>query len=133
MSAQQLPTYIDPELWAGFLESRKAMKVPFTDFAKKLTLKKLMGMYENGWCPNSALEKSITHGYRGVFETDRRDAGQKMIGQSQRTYLESFKERDTRIARQRWEEMTGLQHPDSNQMDIIEATPAGQLFLEAWQ
>lgn len=130
MSAQQLPTYIDPELWAGFLESRKAMKVPFTDFAKKLTLKKLMGMYENGWCPNSALEKSITHGYRGVFETGRRDAGQKMIGQSQHTYLESFKERDTRIARQSWEEMTGQKHPGDSHSNIIDVVGSAQLFLE---
>lgn len=67
-----LPAYIDPELWAAFVESRKAMKVPFTPLAQKLIVKKLMGMHANGWDVNASLEKSATYGYRGVFEVERR-------------------------------------------------------------
>lgn len=55
MSAQQLPTYIDPELWAGFLESRKAMKVPFTDFAKKTDAKEADGYVRERMVPELCL------------------------------------------------------------------------------
>lgn len=63
-----LPSYIDPEVWAAFVESRKAMKVPFTPMAQKLVVKKLMAMHAEGWDPNASLEKSAIYGYRGVFE-----------------------------------------------------------------
>jgi hypothetical protein len=33
---------------------------------------------------------------------------------------ESFKERDSRKARERWEEMTGETHPDSNVLNVVE-------------
>lgn len=66
-----LPTYIDVELWAAFVESRTAMKVPFTPLAQKLVIKKLMGMHSEGWCPNASLQKSAIYGYRGVFEVAR--------------------------------------------------------------
>lgn len=68
-----LPAYIDPELWQAFVEMRKKMKVPFTDYAQKLIIMKLMGFHANGWDANASLEKSIECGYRGVFECSRRD------------------------------------------------------------
>ena len=67
-----LPSYIDPELWAAFVESRKAMKVPFTPSAQKLVIRKLMKMHADGWCANASLEKSAIYGYRGVFEVEKR-------------------------------------------------------------
>lgn len=63
-----IPNYIDPELWAAFVESRKAMRVPFTPRAQMLVIRKLMGMHAEGWDPNASLEKSAIYGYRGVFE-----------------------------------------------------------------
>lgn len=68
-----LPSYIDIELWAAFVESRKAMKVPFTPLAQKLVVRKLMGMHEAGWDCNASLEKSAIYGYRGVFEVSKRE------------------------------------------------------------
>ena len=68
-----LPSYIDPELWAAFIESRKAMKVPFTPLAQKLVIRKLMGMHAEGWDANASLEKSAIYGYRGVFEVSKRE------------------------------------------------------------
>jgi len=67
-----LPAYIDPEVWAAYVESRKAMKVPFTPLAQKLVIRKLMAMHANGWDANASLEKSAVYGYRGVFEVERR-------------------------------------------------------------
>lgn len=69
-----LPSYIDPELWAAFVESRKAMKVPFTPLSQKLVVKRLMKMHSEGWDANASLEKSAIYGYRGVFEVARIDA-----------------------------------------------------------
>lgn len=66
-----LPSYIDPELWAAFVESRKAMKVPFTPLAQKLVVRKLMAMHGEGWDANASLEKSAIYGYRGVFEVSK--------------------------------------------------------------
>ena len=63
---------MDPELWAAFVESRKAMKVPFTPLAQKLVIRKLLGMDAAGWDANASLEKSAIYGYRGVFEVARK-------------------------------------------------------------
>lgn len=67
-----LPSYIDPELWSAFVESRKAMKVPFTPAAQKLVVRKLMKMHSEGYDANASLEKSVIYGYRGVFEVAKR-------------------------------------------------------------
>lgn len=67
-----LPSYIDPELWSAFVESRKAMKVPFTPAAQKLVVRRLMKMHSEGWDANASLEKSAIYGYRGVFEVVKR-------------------------------------------------------------
>ena len=71
-----LPSYIDPETWAAFVESRKAHKAPFTPLAEKLVIRKLMQMHSDGWDVNARLEKSAIYGYRGVFPVDKikRDA-----------------------------------------------------------
>jgi len=68
-----LPSYIDPMLWAAFVEQRKAMKVPFTQQAQKLVVMKLMKMHAEGWDCNASLEKSAIYGYRSVFEVAKRE------------------------------------------------------------
>lgn len=68
-----LPSYIDPELWSAFMETRKAMKVPFTPAAQRLVIRKLMKMHADGWDVNASLEKSTVYGYRGVFEVEKID------------------------------------------------------------
>lgn len=69
-----LPAYIDVELWAAFVESRKAMKVPFTPLAQKLVIRKLMAFHADGWDANASLEKSAIYGYRGVFQVAKIEA-----------------------------------------------------------
>lgn len=73
MNMSLLPTFIDPELWAAFMESRRAMKVPFTPLAQKLVIRKLLKMHAEGWDVNASLEKSAIYGYRGVFEVEKID------------------------------------------------------------
>jgi len=88
-----LPSYIDPELWAAFVESRKAMKVPFTPLSQKLVVKRLMKMHSEGWDANASLEKSAIYGYRGVFEVARIDAKKPALDPA----LEKL-ERDRKLA-----------------------------------
>lgn len=65
-----LPSYIDPMVWAAFVEQRAAMKVPFTQQAQKLVVMKLMKMHQEGFDANAALEKAAIYGYRSVFAED---------------------------------------------------------------
>lgn len=66
-----LPSYIDPMIWAAFVEQRAAMKVPFTQQAQKLVVMKLMKMHQDGYDANAALEKAAIYGYRSVFAEDQ--------------------------------------------------------------
>jgi hypothetical protein len=66
-----LPDYIDSEAWDGFCEMRKAMgsKAPFTEYAKKLTLRKLEDFHRQGYDVNHILETAVERGWRSVFLT----------------------------------------------------------------
>lgn len=70
-AAAHLPDYVDKEMWSAFVETRKAMKVPFTDAAQKLVIRQLMRLHASGWDCNASLEKSAIYGYRGVFEVSK--------------------------------------------------------------
>lgn len=67
-----LPDYVDVEAWDGFCEMRKAMgsKAPFTEYAKKITLRKLEDFHRQGYDVNHILESAVERGWRGVFLTN---------------------------------------------------------------
>lgn len=89
-----LPDFIDPELWDAYCEMRKEMgkRAPFTDAAKRLTIKRLVQMDAQGFDANSSLEQSVMRGWRGVFEAERKSevkrgidpALQKIMADSQK-------------------------------------------------
>ena len=60
-----LPSDIEPKTWEAFLEMRKAMKKPLTEYGKSLILKKLNDIPQD---KNKVLEQSISHNWIGVFE-----------------------------------------------------------------
>ena len=64
-----LPSYIDPECWAGFVDMRKAMPKsrPFTMRAAVLILKELQRIKDAGHCPNAALDQSTLKGWCDVW------------------------------------------------------------------
>lgn len=64
-----LPGYIDPEVWAAYVQMRKekGKRAPFTDFAAKLILTKLDRLKAQGNPPNEVLAESIMNGWSGVF------------------------------------------------------------------
>ena len=63
-----LPDWIPEETWKAYLEMRKRIKKPPTEFAKKLIVDKLAKFRAQGQDVVAILEKSITSGWQDVFE-----------------------------------------------------------------
>ena len=63
-----LPDWIPQETWDAFLQMRKRIKKPATDYAIKLIIAKLERFKSNGQDVKQVLEKSITSGWQDVFE-----------------------------------------------------------------
>ncbi len=66
--AFELPDWIPLETWNAFIDMRKRIKKPATDFAKKLIVGKLEKFKAQGHDVVAILEKSITSGWQDVFE-----------------------------------------------------------------
>jgi hypothetical protein len=116
---------VDQTVWQDFVTLRKCKKSPLTktamdgirDQANKagMTVDAVLRMCcERGWVGFKA---------EWVAEKTRSSAAQ----------AESFRERDARLGRERWEKMTGQTHPDSIQTkpsNVIDITPKQPVFLE---
>lgn len=63
-----LPDWIDQETWDAFIQMRKRIGKPPTDYALKLIIDKLDKFRSKGQDVNTILEKSITSGWQDVFE-----------------------------------------------------------------
>jgi phage replication O-like protein O len=63
----ELPEWINSETWEAFLEMRKKIKEPLTDYAISLMLKKLERLRSAGDDPNEVLNESIMNNWKGVF------------------------------------------------------------------
>lgn len=97
--ASELPTWLSPEAWAGFVSMRKTMKKPMTERAQALILGKLDEMRGQGHDPNDALDQSVVNCWSGVFPV----RGAVRVQQP----AESFRERDARAAAVRHRELSG--------------------------
>lgn len=105
-----LPAYIDPETYAAFLEMRQALKgIPFTPRAQLLIIKKAMRFHGDGYCPNSALEKSTIQGWRDIYPGEKiatkRDEKDKALIKIEADNLRATKPDEQ--TRQRIAELTG--------------------------
>ena len=91
-----LPSWIDPECWEGFVEMRaaKGKRVPFTPRAAKMILKTLLELKEAGHDPNASLDQSAKLGYSDVYEPRDRVIRRK-VGAPSRAW---FNEQDKRDA-----------------------------------
>jgi len=63
-----LPDWIEKETWDAFVQMRKRIGKPATDYAKKLIVDKLIKFKSNGQDIKAVLEKSITSSWQDVFE-----------------------------------------------------------------
>jgi len=66
----ELPVWIDPEAWQGFVEMRlaKGKRTPFTPRAAKMILKTLEELKEAGHDANASLDQSTLAGWSDVYE-----------------------------------------------------------------
>ena len=78
-----LPPWLDREAWDGFVAMRKALKVPFTDRAAKLIIKRLSDIREAGHNPNDALDQSTLNGWRDVYVPNRQEIAKKPASATQ--------------------------------------------------
>ena len=63
-----IPDWIEPELWAAYLEMRKKIKRPMTDYAQRLAFRKLEGFRQKGHDVTAIIEESIMQSWQGLFE-----------------------------------------------------------------
>lgn len=74
------PAWIDSEVWAGFVASRKKIRFPLTPYAARLILRQVEKLKAAGADPNEVLDQSTRNGWRDVFEIKpeyRNGAGSK--------------------------------------------------------
>jgi len=108
------PVDVSEEVWASFLTVRKAKKAAVTDLA-------ILGLRREAVKAGIDLEQAITvcceRGWAGFkaewWVKDNKPAQRQ---------AESFYERDQRLKRERWEEMTGRKWPTENDPNVIDAT-----------
>jgi hypothetical protein len=66
--SSQIPDFIDPDLWSAFLQHRKEIRHKVTPTTKTFLLKKLQRWNDNGVNVNLCIERSIEHGWQGIFQ-----------------------------------------------------------------
>jgi hypothetical protein len=62
-----IPDFIDKELFIDYLEMRTKKKIPNTLRCIKLAFSRLLEMKEKGFNPNKSIENSILNGWQGLF------------------------------------------------------------------
>lgn len=65
-----LPPWIDEDTWQAFEDSRRKIRIPLTDFARKRILSKLEMYHRNGYVANEILAEAAERGWRSVFLTN---------------------------------------------------------------
>ena len=80
-SGEELPEWLPKDVWEAFLEMRKKIKHPATEYAIKLLIQELDKLQKQGGDPRAILEQSIRNGWRDVWpvkhETTRPLFGQE--------------------------------------------------------
>lgn len=69
-----IPDWIDRTSWDGYLEMRKRIRAPLTDWGMHLTVMDLDTLRKQGVDPNRSLDQSAQKSWRGVFRIS--DGGQ---------------------------------------------------------
>lgn len=67
-----LPGWISFEAWSGYLEMRKRIKKPMTDYAMTLAVKELEVLRDAGQDVNAVLNQSTLKSWQGLFEVKAR-------------------------------------------------------------
>jgi uncharacterized protein YdaU (DUF1376 family) len=117
------PEGVSDQVWGSFLTLRRAKKAPVTEAA-------MAGIVREADKAGIGLEQALEHccarGWTGFKADWVQQPKAPQPAPQARAPAESFRERDERNARQRWEEMTGRVHPENLQATgrVIDITPA---------
>ena len=74
LKPQELPDWLDAEVWDSFVKFRKEIKSPLSVHAAELALRKLDRLRKEGQDPTQVIEQSILSGWKGLFSSDDRRA-----------------------------------------------------------
>ena len=67
ISAIELPSWLDRDDWALWVEDRKARRKPITELAAAMQIAKLDEYRQQGHGPRSVIAHSVAGGYQGLF------------------------------------------------------------------
>jgi len=81
-----LPEWINPEVWASFIDHRKAIKAPMTAHAQSLLITKLEKHKTEGFDPTTLLNEAIMNGWKTVYP--KTDSGKALKDKVQRSGFE---------------------------------------------
>lgn len=70
-----LPGWISFEAWSGYIDMRKRIKKPMTDYAMTLAVKELEALRDAGQDVDAVLNQSTLKSWQGLFEVKSRGAG----------------------------------------------------------
>lgn len=62
-----LPDWIDNNVWSEFLQHRKKLKAPMSEYAQKLAINKLEKLRGEGFDVTDIIHTSIYNGWKGLF------------------------------------------------------------------
>ena len=91
----ELPNFIPEEHWNEYLEMRKKIKKPATEFAQKLLFKKLLKMFNDGEDLEKVLENSIVNNWTDVYP-ERKDAASTGVTTTRHAALDWLEESNAR-------------------------------------
>jgi hypothetical protein len=67
------PDFVGSQAWESFLQHRKQKKVPITETAYKMMLRKLTDWHKAKHDVNAILRQSVENGWTGLFEIKNND------------------------------------------------------------
>jgi len=118
-----VPEWLDPDAWKGFCEMRKRKRLPMTDRAKALILKKLEAFRAQGHDPTAILDASTASSWTDVYEPKE----QKVYGNRKTTAHDKFLAAAEGYIRDNLADGGGAEEGE----DRLDAVPVGNRLLSA--
>jgi phage replication O-like protein O len=86
-----LPEWINEKTWYAFLEMRKRIKKPLTDYGCQVAIKKLQKLKDTGQDPNAILDTSIMNSWQGIWPEKGSDKDGKTGQNTEKNGANSFR------------------------------------------
>lgn len=114
------PPDVSEPVWHDFLSLRKTKRAPLTSTA-------MAGLQAEAAKAGIGLEQALSYcclvgwqGFNAAWYAER--MADQPTAKAQAAPRETFRERDKRQQEEKWEQMTGRQHPNSRRADVLDTT-----------